>query len=163
MTRRICLIPDLLNTGGTFNFTLEMDDTVRALLAEIATPPIPVFPGRYVVVVKSRPLCLHYDISTAGLGATLEHEQHDGSAYPMINISRATFHIKQNWALMELKAGYVLRSIHHLRRHFFHVFFLVLTDHECLQHTSKIDFQPYTRRWMECLSSSNFRPSYRQG
>ena len=48
---------------------------------------------RYV----SRPFRLHCDASTAGLGATLEQEQPDGSIRPIVYISRAALDNEQNW------------------------------------------------------------------
>ena len=59
MARRIYPITALLKKGATFEFTTTMKDTVRALLAELATPPILVFPDWGVVTDKSRPFRLH--------------------------------------------------------------------------------------------------------
>ena len=67
-----------------------MEDTIRTLLAELATPPILVFHDWDAVTDKSRPLGIHCDASTAGFGATLEQEQRDGSIRPIVYISRAT-------------------------------------------------------------------------
>ena len=116
-----------------------MEATVRALLAELAAPPILVFPDWDAVIDKSRPFRLHCNASTDGLGATLEQEQFDGSIRPIVYISRATLSNKQNWTPMELEAGCVMWSIRRLRRlhgYLFSVFFLIFTDHECLQQIS---------------------------
>ena len=44
------------------------------------------------------------------------------------------------------------------------MFFLIYTDHECLQQTSKIgENKPRIQRWMEFLSAYNYRLSYRRG
>ena len=72
MACRIRPITALLKKGAAFDLTSTMEDTVRALLAELATPPILVFPDWDAVVDTSRPFRLHCDVSTAGLGATLE-------------------------------------------------------------------------------------------
>ena len=65
---------------------------------------------------------------------------------------------------MELEAGCVLWSIRRLRRYLFSVFFLIFTDHECLQQISKIsESKPRIQRWMEFLSAYNYRLSYRRG
>ena len=65
---------------------------------------------------------------------------------------------------MELEAGCVVWSIRRLRRYLFSVFFLIFTDHECLQQISKIgESKPRIQRWMEFLSASNYRLSYRRG
>ena len=85
------------------------------------------------VIVTSRPFDLHCDASTAGLGATLEQDQPDGSIRPIVYISRATLDKEQNWTPMELEAGCVVWSIRRLRHYLFGVYFLVFTDHQCLQ------------------------------
>ena len=84
MARNIRPITALLKKGVAFDFTSAMENTVRALLAELAAPPILVFPDWDAVTDMSRPFRLHCDASTAGLQATLEY------------ISRATLDNEQN-------------------------------------------------------------------
>ena len=96
MARRIRPITVLLKKGIAFDFTSTMEDTVRALLAELAAPPILVFPDWDAVIDTSRPSRLHCDASTAGPGATLEQEQPDGSIRPIVYIIRATLDNEQN-------------------------------------------------------------------
>ena len=96
MARRIRPIATLLKKGVAFDFTSTMEDTVRALLAELAAPPIIVFPDWDAVIDTSRPVRLHCDASTAGLEATLEQEEPDGSILPIVYISRATLDNEQN-------------------------------------------------------------------
>ena len=140
----------LLKKGAAFEFASAMEDTVRTLLAELAAPPILVFPDWDAVIDTSRPLRLHCDASTAGLGATLEQEQADGSIRPIVYISRATLDNEQNWTPMELEAGCVVWSIRPHRRYLFGVYFLVFTDHQCLQQICKIgETKPRIQRWME--------------
>ena len=65
---------------------------------------------------------------------------------------------------MELEAGCVMWSIRRLRRYSFGVYFLVFTDHQCLQQICKIgETKPRIQRWMEFLSAYDFRLSYRRG
>ena len=65
---------------------------------------------------------------------------------------------------MKLEAGCVVWSVRRLRRYLFGLYFLVFTDHQCLQQICKIgDTKPRIQRWMEFLSAYNFRPSYRRG
>ena len=65
---------------------------------------------------------------------------------------------------MELEAGCVVWSIRRLRRYLFGMYFLVFTDHQCLQQICKIgETKPRIQRWMEFLSAHNFRLSYRRG
>ena len=164
MAHHIRPITALLKKGAAFDFTSAMEDTVRALLAELAAPPILVFPDWDAVIDTSRPFRLHCDASTAGLGATLEQEQPDGSIRSIIYISRATLDNEENWTTMELEAGCVVWSIRRLRRYLFGVYFLVFTDHQCFQQICKIgETKPRIQRWMEFLSAYNFRLSYRLG
>ena len=88
MARRIRPITALLKKGAKFDFTPDMEDTVRSFLAELAAPPILVFPNWDAVTDKSRPFRLHCDASKAGFGATLEQEQHDGSIRPIVKVER---------------------------------------------------------------------------
>ena len=162
--KRVRSITSLLKKGAMFDFTPPMEAAVRALLAELAAPPILVFPDWDAVIDKSRPFRLHCDASTDGLGATLEQEQLDDSIRPIVYISRATLFNERNWTPMELEAGCVVWSIRRLRRYLFSVFFLIFTDHECLQQISRIgESKPRIQRWMEFLSAYNYRLSYRRG
>ena len=164
MAKRIRPITALLKKGATFDFTSPMEETVRTLLAELAAPPILVFPDWDAVIDKSRPFRLHCDASTDGLRATLEQEQPDGSIRPIVYISRATLANEQKWTPMELEARCVVWSIRRLRRYLFSKFFLIFTDHECLQQISKIgESKPRIQRWMEFISAYNYRLSYRRG
>ena len=55
-------------------------------------------------------------------------------------------------------------SIRRLRRYLFDVYFLVFTDHQCLQQICKIgETKPRIQRWMKFLSAYNFRLSDRRG
>ena len=77
--RLIRPITALLKKDAAFVFTSAMEDIVRALLAKLAAPPTLVFPHWDAVIDTTRPFRLHCDASTAGLGATLEQEQPDGT------------------------------------------------------------------------------------
>ena len=149
MANHIRPITALLKKGAAFDFTSAMEDTVRALLAELAAPPILVFPDWDAVIDTSRPFRLHCDASTAGPGATPELEPPDGSIRPIVYISRATLDNEQNWTPMELEAGCVVWSIRRLRRYLFGMYFLVFTDHQCLQQICKIGFRISYRRGQE--------------
>ena len=81
-------ITTLLKKGAKFSFTPTMEEAVRSLLAELAAPPILVFPDWDAVIDKSRPFRLYFDASTDGPGATLKQEQPDGSIHPIVYISR---------------------------------------------------------------------------
>ena len=154
MAYHIRPVTALLKKGAAFEFASAVEDTVRTLLAELAAPPILVFPDWDAVIDTSRPLRLRCDASTAGLGATLEHEQPDGSIRPIVYISRATLDNEQNWTPMELEAGCVVWSIRPHRRYLFGVYFLVFTDHQCLHQICKIgETKPRIQRWMEFLSA----------
>ena len=59
MARHIRPITALLKKGVAFDFTSTMEDTVRTLLAELAAPPILVFPDRDTVIDSSRSFRLH--------------------------------------------------------------------------------------------------------
>ena len=141
--------------------------TQLILYEQCDTPPAGrslVFPDWDAVIDESRPFRLHFDASTDGLGATLEQEQLDGSMLSTVCISRATLSNKRKWTPMELEADCVVWSIRHLRRYLFSVFFLIFTDHECLQQIIKIgESKLHIQRWMQFLPVNNYRLSYRRG
>ena len=64
-----------------------MEEVVCVLVAELAAPPILVFPDWDAVIEKSPPFRLYCDVNTDGLGAALEQEQPDGSIRPIVYIS----------------------------------------------------------------------------
>ena len=137
MAYHIRPVTALLKKGAAFEFASAVEDTVRTLLAELAAPPILVFPDWDAVIDTSRPLRLHCDASTVGLGATLDNEQ--------------------NWTPMELEAGCVVWSIRPLRRYLFGVYFLVFTDHQCLQQLCKIGAtKSRIQRWMDLSAYADF-------
>ena len=137
MACRIRPVTALLTKGAAFDFTSTMEDTVPALLAELAAQSVLVFPDWDAVIDTSRPFRLHCDTSTAGLGAILEQEQPDGSIRPIVYISRATLDNEKNLAPMELEARCVVWGIRRLRRYSFGVYFLVFTGHQCLQQSAR--------------------------
>ena len=96
MARRIRLITALLKKGRCVRFHLHNGGYRSCPLVELAAPPILVFPDWDAVIDTSRPLRHHCDASTAGLGATLEQGQADGSIRPIVYISRATHDNEQN-------------------------------------------------------------------
>ena len=67
-----------------------MEKLVREILAELATPPILVFPDWDAVDDGSRPFHVCCDACIHRFGAAFEQEQADGSIKPMAYISRAT-------------------------------------------------------------------------
>ena len=111
MDCRIRPITALLKKSAAFDFTSRMEDTVPALLAELTAPTVLVFPDWDAVIDTSRPFRLHCDTSTAGLGATFEQEQPDGSIRPIVYISRATLDNEKNWTPMKLEAGCVVCGV----------------------------------------------------
>ena len=140
MAYHIRPVTALLKKGAAFEFASAVEDTVRTLLAELAAPPILVFPDWDAVIDTSPPLRLHCDASTAGLGAILDNEQ--------------------NWTPMELEAGCVVWSIRPLRRYLFGVYFLVFTDHQCLQQICKIGAtKPRIQRWMALSAYADSSPA----
>ena len=163
MVKCVRPITALLKKEALFSSTPSMEEAVRALLVELATPPILVFPGWDAVIDKSRPFRLDCDARTDSLRVTLEQEQLDGYVHPIVYTSRATLTNERNWAPMELEVGCVVWSIRRHRRYLFSVFFLICTDHECFQQFSKIgESKPRIQCWMKFLSAYNCRLSYRQ-
>ena len=66
-----------------------MEKLVREIFAELAIPPILVFPNWDVVADGSRPFHVYCDDCIAGFGASLDQEQSGGSTKPIAYITRA--------------------------------------------------------------------------
>jgi len=52
--------------------------------------------------------------SNDGLGATLEQKQTDGTAKPIVYISRATLDAERNWTASDLEAASIVWAIKRL-------------------------------------------------
>ena len=162
MARHICPITALLR-GVAFDFTSTTEDTVRALLTELAAPPKLVFRtgtrsstrlGPFASIATPAPLASESPSTKNNLMAP--YAPSSTSAEPPSTISRTG----PLWNSKPDASCGVLR----LRRYLFGVYFLVSTDHQCLQQISKIgETKPRIQRWMEFLSAYNFRLSYRRG
>ena len=104
MARRIRPITALIKKGRCVRFHLHNGRYRSCPSRRTRNTAILVFPDWDAVIDTSRPFCLHCDVSTAGLGATLEREQPDGSMRRIVYISRATLDNEQNWTPMKLEA-----------------------------------------------------------
>ena len=104
MACRVRPITALLKKGAAFDFTFTMEDTVRALLAELAAPQVLVFPDWDAVIDTSRPFRLHCDASTAGLGATLEQEQPDALC-GVLDASNVIYSACTSWFSLTISAS----------------------------------------------------------
>ena len=91
-----------------------MEVVVREVLAELAKRPILVFPDWDAVDNGSTPLLICCDASNDGLGATLEQKQTDGTAKPIVYISRATLDAERNWTASDLEAASIVWAIKRL-------------------------------------------------
>ena len=91
-----------------------MGQCVRALLDELASSPVLVFPDWDVVVNKPQPFKLHSDISADSLGANQEQDQSDGSTRVLIYIRRATLDSERSWMPMKFEADCAVWSIRRL-------------------------------------------------
>lgn len=143
----------LLMKGATFVFTSTIVDTIRALLTELDTPPIPLSLDWDLVSDKAQPFRLNCDASSSDVGVTLEQYQREGSVRPAVFIIQATLANKQNWTPIECKAGCVVWSFRCLRCYIFGVLKL-FTDLKCFQHIRMIrGTTPFTQRWFEYRSA----------
>ena len=101
----------LLKQGAIFDFTPDMKVTVRTILHKLEGPPIIVYPDRDAVADNSRPFRLYCDASLNGFGATLKQEQSDGSARPIIYISRTPLDSERSGTPLDLEAGSIVYAI----------------------------------------------------
>ena len=110
LSKRIRPITSLLRKRVKSEFTPAIEVIVREILAELAAPPILVFPDWDAVADGSRPFHVYCDAFTAGFGfgAAIEHEQPDGSARPIAYISRATLDSERHLTPLDLEVGRIV-------------------------------------------------------
>ena len=75
LSKRLRPNNSLLRKGSRVAFKPAMEKLVREILAELATPPILVFPIWDAVADGSRPFHVYGDACIDGFGAALEQEQ----------------------------------------------------------------------------------------
>ena len=114
LSNRIHPITSLLRKGVKFDFTPAMEVIVREYFAELAAPPIVVFPDWNAVADGSRSFHVYCDAYIDGFGAALEPEQPDDSVRPIAYISRATLEFERHWTPLDLKAGSIVWAIKRL-------------------------------------------------
>ncbi|CAB1103815.1 unnamed protein product [Ectocarpus sp. CCAP 1310/34] len=161
-----CLRPltTLLKKQENLFFTPSMEQTVRVLLAELANPPVLVYPDWDAVSDGSRPFHLYCDASRDGFGGTLEQEQPDGSIRPIVFISRATLDSERHWTPLDLEASSIVWCIKRLRGYLWGTKFRILTDHKSLEHFAKVgENNARVQRWLEFLTAYNYTLEYRKG
>ncbi|CAB1097244.1 unnamed protein product [Ectocarpus sp. CCAP 1310/34] len=110
MAKRIRYLTTLLKKQENFVFTLSMEQAVRVFLAELANPPVLVYPDWDAVSDASRPFHPYCDASRDGFGETLEQEQPDGFVCSIVFISRATLDSERHWTPRDLEAGSIVWS-----------------------------------------------------
>ena len=71
LSKRIRLITSLLRNGVKFEFTPAIEVIVREIIAELAAPPILVFPDWNAVADGSRPFHVYCETCIDGFGACL--------------------------------------------------------------------------------------------
>ena len=114
-----------------------MEVIVREILAELAVPPILVFPDWDAVAAGSCPFHVYCDAFINGLGAELEQEQLDGSVRPIAYISRATLDSERHWTPLDLEAGSTVWSIKRLPGYLWGTKFRIFSDHKALESIGK--------------------------
>ncbi|CAB1097278.1 unnamed protein product [Ectocarpus sp. CCAP 1310/34] len=153
MAKRIRPLTTLLKKQEKFIFTPSMEQAVRVLLAELANPPVLVYPDWDAVSDGSRPFHLYCDASRDGFGGTLEQEQPDGSIRPIVFISRATLNSERHWTPLDLKAGSMVWCIKRLRGYLWGTKVRIFTDHKSLE-----DFLRWGRTMPAFSAGWNFLP-----
>ena len=128
----------LLKQGFKFVFNPEIEVVVRKLLAELASPPVLVYPNRDAVTENSRPFLLYCDASVDAFGATLVQEQDDHTIRLIVFISRATIESKRHWTPLDLEAGSIVRSIKRLGGYLWATNSRFFSDYKALESLDKV-------------------------
>ena len=137
---------------------------MRETLAELTTPPVPVFPDWDAVADGTRPFHVYCDACIDGFGAAREHEQTDGSIEPIAYISRATFDSERHWTPLGLEAGSMVWALKRLRGYLWGTNFRILSDHKALESIGKVgNHNARVQRWFEFPTAFDYTPEYRKG
>ncbi|CAB1117464.1 unnamed protein product [Ectocarpus sp. CCAP 1310/34] len=154
----------LLKQGVPFKYTPGMVKVVKALLSELARPPISVFPDWAAVEDDSRRLLLCSDACIDGFGASLEQEQLDGSVRPIVYISRAALAAERDWTVLDLEAGGIVWAIKRLRGYLWSTKFIIYSEHKALESIGKVgEHNARVQRWLEFLYNFTYTLKYRKG
>ena len=137
---------------------------MRDTLAELATPPILVFPNWDAVADGSRPFDVYCDACIDGLGSALEREKVDGSIKPIAYTSRATLDSERHWTPLDLEAGSTVWALKRLRGYFWGTKFRIFSDHKALESIGKVgNHNARVQRWLEFLTAIDYTLDYRKG
>ena len=137
---------------------------VRETLAELATPPIVVFPNWDAVADGSRPFHVYCDACIDGFGAALEQEQEDGSIKPIAYIVRATLDSESHWTPLDLEAGSVVWALKYLRGYLWGTKFVIFSLHKALESIGKVgNHNARVQRWLEFPTAFGYTLEYRKG
>ena len=115
LSKRLHPINALLRKEVMFAFTPAMEKLMRETLAELATPPILIFPVWDAVADGSRPFHVYCDDCIDGFGAAFEQEQANGSIKPIAYISRAALDPERHWTPLDLEVGSTVWALKRLR------------------------------------------------
>ena len=141
-----------------------MELLVRQILAEIAFPPILVFPDSNVVADGSCPLRVSCNACIDGFGAALQQEQPDGSVQPTAYTIPDTLDFERHWTPFDREAGSIVWAITRLRSYLWGAKFRILSDHEALQSIDKVgDHNTRVQRWSEFLTALDYTLEYGKG
>ena len=164
LSKRLRPINSLPWKGVKFAFTPAMEQLVREILAELATPSIPVFPKWDAVADGSRPFHVYCDACVDGFGAALEQEQEDGSVKPIAYISRATLDSESHWTPLDLEAGSIVWALNRLRCYLWGTKFRIFSDHKALESIGKVGNQnARVHKWLEFCTAFDYTLQYRDG
>ncbi|CAB1119198.1 unnamed protein product [Ectocarpus sp. CCAP 1310/34] len=164
MAKCIRPLTTLFKKQEKFIFTPWSKQAVRVLVAELANPPVLVYPDWDAVSDGSRPFHLYCDASRDGFGGTLEREQPDASIRPIVFISRAILDSERHWTPLDLEAGSIVWCIKRLRGYLWGTKFGIFTDHKSLEHFAKMgENNARVQRWLEFLTAYNHTLEYRKG
>ena len=140
-----------------------MENVAGEILAELATPPILVFPNRDAVADGSRPFHVYYDACIDGFGAALEQEQVDGSTKTIAYISRATLDSERHRTPLDLEAGSIVWAHKRLRGYLWATEFRVLSDHKALESRGTAgNGSARVQRWLKFLTAFDYTLEHRK-
>ena len=137
---------------------------MREIIAELAAPPILVFPDRDAVADSSLPFHVYCDACIDDFGAAREQDQREGSVRRIPFISRATLDSERHSTPLDLEAGSIVWPIKRLRGYLWGTTFRIFSNHKAFESIDRVgDHNARVQRWLEFLTAFYYTLEYRNG
>ena len=153
----------LLYKGAKWNWDVEQRNAFKIAEEKLANSSLLVHFDQF------KPIVLHCDASSSGLGASLGHKMNDGSIRPIAFASRTLLPAEKNYSQIDKEALAVIFGIKRFHQYIWGRRFDIFTDHKpllsLLGENKGIEqmCSPRMQRWALILSAYTYNIQYLPG